>query len=102
MAMPVWRKTRCRILRMAAESSTIRTSDSIGLLTKVLSAGGEIPLEIAAGGPGARMESELDDLNNCPKIPIERAGARMNRQLSQQEIDAVFQNTQDHRREAPA
>src|SRR5579872_3378896 len=35
--MPVWRKTRCRILRIAAESSTIRTSESIGLLTQDLS-----------------------------------------------------------------
>src|SRR4051794_35771832 len=34
MAMPVWRKTRCRIFRMAAESSTTKTSGSMELLTR--------------------------------------------------------------------
>ena len=34
-AMPVWRNTRCRIFRMAAESSTTKTSGSIGTPYKV-------------------------------------------------------------------
>src|SRR3954454_2169237 len=107
--MPVCRRTRCRIFRMAAGSSTTRTSDSIRLLTSYSSEGmrlfiraGRVKLTVSAGEARVPSKSTIG-IKLSRKVSINSPGARtVSRQLSQQEIDAVFQNMQERKRETPA
>jgi flagellar motor switch protein FliM len=98
IAMPVCRSTRCRIFRIAAESSTTKTFDSIPLLTLYSSE----PSGLFIRAADEKVAPPPADYRFLAELPIWNQEPRLSRELSQQEIDAVFQNMTDRKRESPA
>src|ERR1035438_8867697 len=102
IAIPVCRSTRCRIFRIAAESSTTKTFDSMRLLTLYSSEPSGLfirrRMKKYRATSSGRREAKGSGAN-ADKVP----GAQsLSRELSQQEIDAVFRNMTDRKRETPA
>src|SRR6185312_11739767 len=100
IAIPVWRSTRCRILRVAVESSTNKTS---GAMASLLYSSVQYAVFVSrehkdrgeeAGPPAAQsgfcLLSPSFRRLKFRADAADQTSSAVNRQLTQQEIDAVF------------